>query len=98
MVKEMQSLGTLLRSRRKELKLLQKDVAIQVGITNQYLCDLEQDKRTPSNLIISKLTRVLQVNPDYPYILLGKFPPDLIGQIPLVAVSIRFEKWRQKYL
>ncbi len=43
-MKTLQELGEAAAAARRELRLKQKDVAAQAGITPELLCDLNEDK------------------------------------------------------
>lgn len=81
------SFGVAISQRRKEKKMSQKDLALQIkrednqSISPQYLNDIEHDRRSPSSeLIIRQLAVVLELPPDVLYFLAGKIPADLVNQ------------------
>ena len=58
-------MATKVKIRRVELGYKQKDVAEKVGITPQYLMNIENGKaKNPSIEIIRRLSEVLQCSPD----------------------------------
>ncbi|WP_110933793.1 helix-turn-helix domain-containing protein [Paenibacillus bouchesdurhonensis] len=54
-----------IRERRKELKLSGPEVAAKLGISTQYLYDIERGKRGLSSEILGKLSEVLKATTDY---------------------------------
>lgn len=75
--------GSVICTRRKGLKLTQKDLASQilredgVPISAQYLNDIEHDRRSPSSdFIVKQLARILDMPEAYLYYMAGKFPTD----------------------
>lgn len=58
-------LGTRIAQRRVELRLSQKELANQAGISVTYLSELERNKRFPSARICVDITNALHVPMDY---------------------------------
>lgn len=56
------SLGTKIRTVRKEKKLTQIDLANQLGVDNVTLSDYERDKTMPSLAIFKMLCKVLSLD------------------------------------
>lgn len=50
-----------IRYRREELGLSQKELAEKSGITQSFLCDIEQGRSKPSIDVAIKLAKVLKV-------------------------------------
>ena len=50
-----------IRDRREELGLSQKELAENSGITQSFLCDIEQGRSKPSIDVAIKLANVLKV-------------------------------------
>ncbi|WP_337034732.1 helix-turn-helix transcriptional regulator [Paenibacillus illinoisensis] len=65
-----------IRARRKELKLAGPAVAAKIGISTQYLYDIEKGKRGLSGEILGNLSEVLKATTDY---LLMKSDVNLYG-------------------
>jgi len=59
------TIGRNIRKRRMELGLTQVDLAERLGITQTYLSDVEQGKRTPRTPRLAKFAEALEVNPTY---------------------------------
>ena len=58
-------LGTRIAQRRSELRLSQKELANQAGISVAYLSELERNKRFPSARICVDIANALHVPMDY---------------------------------
>ena len=58
-------LGTRIAQRRVELRLSQKELANQAGISVTYLSELERNKRFPSARICGDIANTLHVPMDY---------------------------------
>ena len=54
-----------------------KEVAQSVGITPQYLTDITKNRRTPSDKVLDKLIEHLDLNRNYAYYLVNRYPPEL---------------------
>ena len=50
-----------IREKREELGLSQKELADKSGITQSFLCDIEQGRSKPSIDVAIKLAKVLKV-------------------------------------
>ena len=50
-----------IRKKREELGLSQKELAEKSGITQSFLCDIEQGRSKPSIDVAIKLAKVLKV-------------------------------------
>lgn len=50
-----------IRDKREELGLSQKELAEKSGITQSFLCDIEQGRSKPSIDVAIKLAKVLKV-------------------------------------
>jgi transcriptional regulator with XRE-family HTH domain len=81
----MRTFGQLLVWGRKNLHLRQEDLVSRIlkpdgePISTTYLSDLEHDRRTPSEPLLSQFATTLQVPLDLLYCSLGKIPPDIIA-------------------
>lgn len=77
------SFGATVRSARKDLKLSQRQIADKVhkddgtAITQQYLNDIELDRRVPSPFVIKELARALRLDPDLLNAMAGQLPRDV---------------------
>lgn len=77
------SFGATIRAARKQRSLSQRGVADQVRkedgspITQQYLNDIELDRRIPAHHVIKDLARVLHLDPDLLDAMAGQLPRDV---------------------
>jgi len=72
-------LGNYIRIFRKKEQVYQKDLAYKIMITPQYLNDIENNRRSPSDAVLQHLSEALGFDLDYAFLLIGKLPPDLRG-------------------
>lgn len=54
-------LGTMIRERRREMGLTQRDLADDVGVSNGYIARIEIGGRSPGAKILFKISEVLQI-------------------------------------
>ncbi len=73
--------GTYIKLARDRKTLSQKDLAIQVNVSPQFIHDIEHHRRTPSDDVLDRLQSLLGFDSDFAYHLLGKLPKDLRGTI-----------------
>jgi len=68
--------GSLIRNERLNRKISQKCFASKIGISQQYLNDIEHNsKRFPANdIIVNKIVKELNLNKNYLLYLEGRFP------------------------
>jgi transcriptional regulator with XRE-family HTH domain len=59
------SLGQRIRKRRQVLKITQQDLSQALGVSPQHVSLIEQDKTTPSFVLLPKLAEQLGVSIDY---------------------------------
>ncbi len=59
------TLGEKIRSRRRELKLTQQELAKALAVTSQHISAIEQDKRAPSLASLTRIAEELGVSVDY---------------------------------
>ena len=72
--------GIRIRQARKVLSLTQKDTARRIGMSAQYLNDIERDRRAPpSDNFIEALADALVIQRDVLYFYAGRLPPDLLS-------------------
>lgn len=75
--------GTTVRTARKEQRLSQQEVADHVHkedgstITQQYLNDIELNRRIPGPHVANELARALHVDPDLLNAMAGQLPRDV---------------------
>ena len=76
------TLGNVIASARKKLKISQKQLASKIikeegegTISVPYINDIECGRKSPSSdYLISQIAKVLSLNPDYLFYLNGRFP------------------------
>lgn len=77
------SFGATIRMARKDRAMSQRQVAEKVRkedgstITQQYLNDIELDRRVPGPHVIKELARVLHLDPDLLNAMAGQLPRDV---------------------
>lgn len=78
MKKKFTDMGVRIKSRRKELKMTQGQLAENVGISNNHMSSIENAKETPSLDTFVRICETLNVRPDY--LLLGSVSSDNVPQ------------------
>lgn len=89
--------GQALREARERLMLRQRDVALKAGISPQYYCDLENDRRgPPPDHVLFGLQYALSLALDYLFYVAGRLPIDICGkQVSEQWAASCFEMMRQ---
>ena len=64
-----EEMGKRIQKRRKELKLRQTQLAEIAGVSNHYLCNIENGRSIPSLEVFAEICNALKCTPDY--LLLG---------------------------
>lgn len=82
------NMGIRIKTRRKELKIKQAELAEMLGISNNHMSSIENGKQKPSMDIFIGICRYLNVSPDY--LLLGSLhahnvPQDILEQLRLCS-------------
>lgn len=86
--------ATILRAR-KEAFLSQAFVAQRLGISKQYLSDMENDRRgPPGDPYILQLANTLHVPADVLYYRAGKLPPYLPADVSQAQILAAFRALR----
>lgn len=80
----MMTFGQTIARARKDLGISQRELALRVlkengsPISAQYLNDIERDRRNaPGDHLLEQFARELELDKDYLYFLVGKFPSDV---------------------
>ena len=68
---------SLVADKRNKLHKTLKEVANDAEISIPFLSDIEHGRRNPSDSQVKKLTKALELDSDYMFFLLGKFPMDV---------------------
>lgn len=71
-------MGQRMKSRRKELKITQSQLAEDIGISNNYVSSIETGNETPSLDTFVRICNRLNVTPDY--LLLGSMHSNNVSQ------------------
>ena len=92
------SFGEKVAGQRKKLGMSQKDLALKVEISPQYLNDIEHGKRNPdSDALIEKLAGALQLDSKVLYYIARKLPPEEVKTgVPDKDVVAAFQAFRKK--
>ena len=91
------TLGEYISKARWKTGLSQKQVSKFCGISSQFLCDIEHNRRLPSKKVLDSIARWLLLDGDqnYMYFLMGKLNPDFITtSVELDAFNRAFEVFR----
>lgn len=99
--------GSLLHQLRVEKKLRQADIAVAIGVSTVYICDIEKDRRNPPSytklqLIAGKLELTEEKTAelfDLAGQARGEVAPDIIAYLvanPAIQASIRQTMLRER--
>ena len=91
-------LSDVVRSRRTQLGMSQRTLAARIGVSFQYLCDIEQGRREPSgDELLHLLATNLKLHPDVLYFAAGCWPPDILATSAshelIEAALVQFRKF-----
>lgn len=82
--------GEEITARREHLEIRQHELARRLGISAQYLNDIEHGRRRPLRArLVSRMARELEIDPDILWFRAGRIPPDILHQDPLQPEIIR---------
>lgn len=89
-------LGQFIYDLRKSYRLQQKELAERLGISPQYLSDIEAGNRQPdSDEFLNKVAEVFYVTRDLVYFAAGRLPPDIAALSPTeTLVGAAFDEVR----
>lgn len=89
--------GSSVRAARRNRELTQLCLATRLGISFQYLSDIELGNRTPTcDHLLEGLARELCVDLDYLYYLAGLFPPGERGRYGVEEFRERMAAFRKR--
>lgn len=92
------TLGSSVRTARRNRSLTQLCLATRLGISFQYLSDIELGNRTPTcDRLLEGLAKELGMDLDYLYYLAGLFPPGERGRYGAEEFRERMAAFRSKY-
>jgi len=84
--------GALIRKARKKLRYTLDDVAKYVGVSANYISELERGiKNNPTDEVIEKIAEFLHIDATELYALFGKVPPSIMEEFsfnPSIAKGI----------
>jgi len=91
-------LGEKIAEERKKNGISQKELAEKVGISPQYLNDIEHGKRNPdSDDLIEKMAKALRLEAPVLYYLARRLPPvDVKKGVPDEKVMAAYRAFRKK--
>ena len=76
--------GEIVRARRRELNLTEKQIADATNISQSYVSHIEKSRKVPSDYVVNKLATVLKYDRDSLRLLAGYAP---LGELPTIKVS-----------
>lgn len=62
---DLKTIGSRIRQRREALNLKQKEIAEQLGVSNNHISYIESGKSAPSINLLIRLCHILNTTPDY---------------------------------
>lgn len=72
--------GSIIAETRKKKNVSQKELATKLGISPQYLNDIEHNKRNPSSQqLIDQIAETLDLESEYLCYLAGRLPEEIIN-------------------
>lgn len=92
--KDYSSLGDYVRNLRDKNNMTQTELAERVGTSQSYIADIEKNKVTPRPAMLDKVSKILDVDRDYMYIMADKWPPSVPktkGKLNLLKESKKVE-------
>lgn len=58
----MNKIATVLKNAREKYGLTQQELASKAGVSRPYYCDVERGRYTPSLRVLSKLSKILNID------------------------------------
>jgi transcriptional regulator with XRE-family HTH domain len=100
------TVGQTIREARVKAGMTQKELATKImrkeegreeerPITPQYLNDIEHNRRTPPEYILSQIAKILNLNADHLVFLAGSVPEHLLPGITVQAVREAVKLFRR---
>lgn len=91
------SFGRVISDARKRLDKSQKEIAERVGISPQYLNDLERNRRNPPANLLDEFATNLKLPREFLDYVAGQLPPELRGvEAKPEQVEAAFKAFRKK--
>ncbi|CAN5634062.1 helix-turn-helix transcriptional regulator [soil metagenome] len=93
-----ESLGDYLKEQRVASRLSLRQLAVQAGVSNPYLSQIERGLRKPSAEVLQQIARALRISAEQLYIRAGIVSPDdgVRGTVELAVLSDAGLTERQK--
>lgn len=89
----MKPFAQVLVDQRRNRGLTQKAVAAQVGVSAQYLNDLERGRRKPPpDQMIERIAEALDLHPNGLYFFAGRIPPSLRDDFRVLNAFAQFSR------
>jgi transcriptional regulator with XRE-family HTH domain len=90
---------TMIRARRRELGLTQKQVAVQIqiegrAVSQAYVADLEKGFAAPRPHLIEQFAKVLELDRDLLYLAARQVPPEVAEELGRLTPEERAAAWR----
>jgi len=92
------TLGTLIGAHRIERGWSQRELAKRLGISPQYMSDIENDRRVPRNSVIQDVADLFEIGADPLYYAVGKLPPDIDGDYRSSKIQAAFDAMRAELM
>ena len=92
MAHDNRTIGDVIHDARAKLKLSLRDVTKKLDITPSYLSDIENNRRVPSEEVLGKLAKLLQLDYDDLMARAGRFGKDAVRYMmrtPAAGVLLR---------
>ncbi len=93
-----ESLGDYLKEQRTESRLSLRQLALQAGVSNPYLSQIERGLRKPSAEVLQQIARALRISAEQLYVRAGILSPDdgVGGSVELAVLGDTGLTERQK--
>lgn len=93
-----ESLGDYLKEQRTESRLSLRQLAVQAGVSNPYLSQIERGLRKPSAEVLQQIARALRISAEQLYVRAGIVSPDdgVGGSVEVAILSDTGLTERQK--
>jgi len=97
MANDNRTVGEVIHDGRAKLKLSLRDVTKQLDITPSYLSDIENNRRVPSEEVLGKLTKLLDLDYDDLMARAGRFGEDAVRyMMKTPAAGVLFRRLAEK--
>lgn len=83
------TLGTYIRSARLSRKVSLRQLAAAVGVTASYISDIENDRRVPSEEVLERIARQLELDLDELFARTGRLDQDTEEYLKRSPAAVR---------